>query len=385
MTTTETRKFDITNLDDLRDLLRARGPCLTIQLPAFHPGEASGSSATLLRTKLGEAARRLESRRVSESLISELLEPLKEFAARPELTSGGPAGRWIFRSPEILAEAVAPIDSQATVTIGGSFAIRKLVSELQRAHAFFALLLTKTRVAVFRCEGTGIKPVDLPRGVPPTLAEAMAFEPPDHDLENRSTASGSTMTRKVRFGTGSGRERKRDHLADYYKLVDDGLDRLFREANLPVIPAGVDEDTKLFRSLSNEPLLTTGSLAGNTEILMQSPKEFLRRAAGVLDSDALGADAKRLAAEWEHFGPGKITGDFTAILKAAFEGRIGELYLDSDAVKIGHIARRDYQGWGDEDLLNLLAVQTLVHHGAVIELPLEKMPGGTPAIAVLRY
>ena len=74
-----------------------------------------------------------------------------------------------------------------------------------------------------RCAGLHAELTKLPPRIPATLAEAMSFEPPDHDLENRSASGSSTgAMHGVRFGTGSGRETKHAHLADYYKLSTAG-------------------------------------------------------------------------------------------------------------------------------------------------------------------
>ena len=54
----------------------------------------------------------------------------------------------------------------------------------------------------------------------------MAFKQPDHDLENRSAAGSSVGSmRRIRFGTGSGRETQQTYLADLYKEVDRGGER----------------------------------------------------------------------------------------------------------------------------------------------------------------
>jgi hypothetical protein len=74
-----------------------------------------------------------------------------------------------------------------------------------------------------------------------------------------------------------------------------------------------------------------------------------------------------------------------AIVKAAFEGRVSELYLNESAEKIDLIERGAYRSWGKEDLLNLAAVQSIVHHGKAVALPAEMMPGRAMAAAIMRF
>jgi hypothetical protein len=47
--------------------------------------------------------------------------------------------------------------------------------------------------------------------------------------------------------------------------------------------------------------------------------------------------------------------------------------------------RGAYQCWGEEDVLNLAAVQTIIHRGKACELPAEMMPDGAPVIGIMRF
>ena len=78
--------------------------------------------------------------------------------------------------------------------------------------------------------------------------------------------------------------------------------------------------------------------------------------------------------------PGRFLSDPEAIVSAASDGRVHQLYLNQGAVFIGN-----YRTWFDEELLNLSAVETLEHGGKAFELPVDLMPEGEAAIAILRY
>src|SRR5688572_8490935 len=64
----------------IREMLRSRGPCITILLPPYRPGELAGSPATLLKSNVQEAARRLAERGLSKSESADLLDPLARLA-----------------------------------------------------------------------------------------------------------------------------------------------------------------------------------------------------------------------------------------------------------------------------------------------------------------
>ncbi len=190
----------------MREMLRSEGPCVTILLPPYRPGEQAGSQAALLRSMIPEASKQLTDRGYAKSSAAALLAPLERLLDDPALVSGSRWSRTVFCSPSVfeLVQLTQPFDE--SLTVSGSFAIRKMAAELSRPPAFYILALSRTEVELLRCAGLHAEKVKLPAGVPSTLDEAMAFDAPDHDLVNRSAAGTSTGDmRGVRFGTGSAR------------------------------------------------------------------------------------------------------------------------------------------------------------------------------------
>jgi hypothetical protein len=80
------------------------------------------------------------------------------------------------------------------------------------------------------------------------------------------------------------------------------------------------------------------------------------------------------------------------ILPAASSGRIESLFVAIDQEQWGvfdpvrntlHL-HKDAK-FGDDDLLDLAATQTLLHHGEVYAVEQTEMPDTTPVAAVFRY
>lgn len=373
---------DVVRLPALREILASPGPCVTILLPAYRPGEAAGTPAAFLSSLLQEAEQKVGSFMTTGS-VARLLDPLKAAAQDPELAAGAHWGRAIFRSPTVFEQFQLTQPGKAGLTVSGSFLIRPLMEELARPELFYVLNLSKTKVGLLRCAGVTAEPAKLPHGVPETLAEALELEPPDHDLENRSSIGRSTgnMTR-VRFGTGSEREAAHAHLADYYKLIDRGIKELAGEQEIPLILAGVAEETALYREVSGYRGLVEGDIskpgAG------QPHDEVLKKAYAILRADAAERRAAALLVAKER-AAAHFSTDPDFLLHAAFQGRVGRLYLNRDAEKLDVCERRTHHSWGREDLLNLAAIQTLLHSGEAWELEAAKMPDRAPIAGILRY
>jgi hypothetical protein len=374
--------------EKIADLAGAQAPCVTILLPAYRPGAQAKSMGVMLRTYSQDVERQLNARRVAQSQITDFVEPLLRLADAPEFHAGSHRGRAIFRSPEVFTvlNGIEPL--KPALTVAGSFELRAVLSELNQPAEFFILRLSQKAVELWRCAGLEAKPIELPKGVPRTLDEALEFKPPDHDLENRSSAGASVGNMPgVRFGTGSDRERSHAYLADFYRAVDRGVRELGRGGDAPLVLAGVDEDTSLYRSVSDYPTLLTETIHGSATAPM-SPDELFTRGYSIVRSGSTGRAVAGLMEMKERMAPTRFSANLDTILHAASDGRVGWIYLNQDARVFGVFDRAQQErgrDWGEEDLLNLAAVETLRHGGSVFSLPADKMPDNAAVAAIFRY
>lgn len=380
MITSLTSAPELPRLATVREMLRWPGPCVTIFLPPYHPGEGAGSPAALLKASVKEAARELAEHHSPKAVTENLLQPLDRLAHEPSLISGAHWSRVIFRSPSSFEIFLLTRRVQPSMRVGGTFSIRPLAPDLARSPAFYILALTQAGVSLLRCAGLHIEKAKLPAGVPDTLEAATAFDPPDHTLENRSVVRASAGAMGgVLFGTGSDRERQQTYLRDFFKMIGRALQEIEPEA--PLVLAGVAEEVALYRAAGAWRNLAHGSIAGHPDL--QELPAMLRQAYEILHADAVTRDAASLVAAREG-AASRFSTDLAAILHAAFEGRVSHLYLDESAVRIDVYERKKYRSWGKEDLLNLAAVETIAHQGKVSELP-EGSLDGNVAAADMRF
>jgi hypothetical protein len=374
----------------LSELVHASGPCVTLLLPPNRPGGSEEAPATLLKTVLHEATNKLAARRVEESLIDEVLEPLRQLSHEDESLAGANRPRAIFRSPGLLRQfdlPVAPPHVRAC-TVGGCFWIRPILNSIALPPHIYVLEVTKNAVALLGCSFNAVTAIELPKGIPSTLDEAMGFDQPDHELVNRSSAGPSKGSMPgVKFGTGSGRELKHAHLYDFYRLIDRGLNELLRWNQAPLILTGVDEDIAIYRSINTYSHLSEQAIYGSPGATTTSTR-VLRDAHQMALLDVQRRAAIALADAKERFAPGRFSAHVAAILEAAVEGRVSDLYLDENAERIGNFDGRAFGGrtnWHEEDLLNVAAIETLMRSGAVHSLPSHLMADGAAAVASFRY
>ena len=190
--------------------------------------------------------------------------------------------------------------------------------------------------------------------------------------------------RSVRFGTGSEPEKAHAHLSDFYKIVDRGIQELLREPETPLILAGVEEDTVLYRSVSGYEYLLEDGIPGSID-LSREHSALLRRAYAILRTDGLRLQRNALLEARERTAPSHFSTNPDILLHAAFEGRLDQLYVNAGVERMDVFERDGYRSWGSEDVLNLAMVQTIVHHGRAWTLPGDMMPDGLAAAGLLRF
>jgi hypothetical protein len=372
------------------DLVHTEGPCITLLLPPYRPGEPGEPAAALLKTDLQAAAQQLAARKIAEPLIAELLEPLRQLSHEDESQAGAAFARVIFRSAGVFRQFELPVPPSPTqaCTVGGCFWIRPILASLALPANVYVLEVTKQAAALLACSFTEVTAVELPKGTPKTLEEALGFKAPDHDLINRSAAGPSTgAMRGVQFGTGSGRETQHAHLHDFYRTVDRGIIELLRWNQAPLVLAGVDEDVAIYRSVSTYAHLLDQGIHGSPGAAI-TPTQILRQAHDIVLFDVQRRTALELAASRERLAPARFSTDLHDILRAAVEGRVSDLYLDENGQRLGNFDGKVFGGrinWHDEDLLNVAAVETLARSGAVHSLPSHLMPSVSVAAAAFRY
>lgn len=373
--------LELLRVEILNELVRSPGPCVTIYLPSHRPGDATSPAAGWIKSSAQAALRKLTEVGLSKAAAENLLEPLQ----RPGHESGSHWSRAIFCSPAMHQQFLSTQPLKPFLKVAGCFGIKALLGEPALPRAFYILAPSKSGVALLRCTGLRAEPAQLPSGVPSTLDESLAFEPPDHTLENRSPSGASTGSmRHVRFGTGSDREREHVHLADFYKIVDRAIQEMTRGSEIPLVLAGVDEDTALYRNAAGYKALAAGTISGSFDV-EREPAELLGRAYAILFENVLNRNKESFTAARERTAPARFTSDLEAILSAAFDGRVAELYLGPGAEKTGLIERGAYQSWGEEDLWNLAAVQVIAHRGKALALPAGSISGRSPGAAILRF
>jgi hypothetical protein len=373
------------NEEAIRTLSSASGPCITILLPAFHPGAQQRPRRLRLKNALRAAQEKLEAGGWAAQ-ASDLLAPIREMA-ESKIESGGQAAV-LFRSAGVfeLFDLPDPLGENTQwdmTSVAKHFYLLPFIAGASLVRDYVILGLSRKRLKLFECSPGGCREMPLPPGVPSGEEQALWFDQPDHAQWNRSYAGpGVGGMQGVSFQTSTDRERALDYLRQFFMKVDTHLSPALHDR--PLLLMGVHEEVELYRQASAYKSIFLGELNQNAEFV--SPAE-----AGKLGSQAAAAEraaraSKVLEAFEELRDPRLKESDTAGVLLAAAEGRVHQLCARAGTQAHAGVPRIVQEVIAEgEDLVNAAAAETLKHGGSVFVLPQDRMPADRPLAAILRY
>ena len=355
----------------LKFLAGCQGPCITIVVPAHHPGAQEGSRKALVHGLVRTAAEQMKRGELAGQ-AAELVAPVEEIAKESGVEVGG-AGFVIFRSPEYTARYYLPGGPAEKVVVGSHFYLTPFLADALALHEFFVLGLSTKQLRLFRYVNGECHELPLPAGIPASLDAAGGFDKPDHDLETRSASGRSTGTMGgVRVGTLSDREKFPEYLHDFFEIVDRGLKPALD--GKPLLLMGVHEEVVAYRRTAKHAHILTTDCLGSIDFL--TVPDIAARAAKACRAHHQ-LLAERVLADYQEMPDrGRTLADVPAVLRAASQGRVHRLCVRTGA---------EVPGPDGEEMINAAVVETLRAEGEVFMLPRNKMPPALPLAAILRY
>jgi Bacterial archaeo-eukaryotic release factor family 3 len=355
------------NIDDLKLLSQHTGPCVTISIPPNLPGAGGGTRHADLRhlTQIAVAQLGHLNRPEAAKTSANLAGALELLAATLDDGHGGP-GLTLFGAPGFTAAYETPGVRAHAVTVGDHFVLLPLVAAAKTPSHFFVLGISKNKPRLLHYSNGRVEELALPASVPVSLEAAGAFDEPEHTMDSHSPAGPSVGgLRGVRFASSGDQDSNAVYLRHFFGLVDRGLKERLNGANLFL--AGVHEELSLYRKTAKYPHIFESECHGNAEhaSLDQVAKHA---AAGALREYRLAADrAFQALPEKSH----KIAGDAGAVLRAATEGRVRQIFVAEDGTP--------------KETLNAAVVEGLRTGAEVFTYPGTELPGFGATAAVLRY
>jgi hypothetical protein len=191
-------------------------------------------------------------------------------------------------------------------------------------------------------------------------------------------------------GQGGGTDDEKDWLSQYFLQIDRNLQKVLSHDQAPLVLAGVDFLFPIYRGINSYNYLMDKGVEGNPEIL--KPEELQQHAWEVVEPYFANAQQDEVEKFNREFGTGHASNNVEEIVRATANGRVDSLFVTIGKQVWGFYNPRSEEVHvhekveaGDDDLLDVAAIQTILHGGTVFAVKEDEIPGGSMIAANFRY
>jgi hypothetical protein len=377
---------NILQREDLKSFGNATGPCVSLYFADHDPREKTRQDEVRLRNATDQAAQRLKEIGFDKAAIAELLDPIRALASDmgPWHIEGNSFA--VFRSPGIF-RVFRPMHKMDEISVVGEhFYVLPVLRMLDAERHFYILALSQKNIRLLKCTEFSSEEIALPEAMPRSLEQWLNTRPPNSNEENMPsrTEPGATLGS---FTSGTDRDRKDEHLMNFYRAVDRHIQDCVRGETAPLVLAGVEYEVHAYSRIAAYPHVAPSSVFGAPDSLKGG--ELHQRALPAALESFTQPRAKALE-QFEKFGPERRAAGVLDCVRAAHQAKVAHLFVADQGRAMGVFnpdtmeAKLD-EGTHCEDLMNLAALRTILGGGDVWLMRPEQIPGKAQVAAVLRY
>ena len=351
---------------------KQNGLCLSIFLPTHRVGQQvlNGGDATMLKNRIRQARELLARHEATEAEANELLKPAEELLEDGNFWRHQTEGLAIFISKGFSRHFQLTFPVEENVYVLDHFYVTPVLPAISMQGKFYVLVLDRNKVEFLDANKERIRPINIAEFMPDTMNKALPFDVKGHDQDFHNSTATVNGTNIV-HGSGSNKsdeqyERTREWLLE----VDNGLQKILHNQQVPVVLAGVDHVCSIFRDVTKYKHLAEGNLHinGDNHNHGKLHEEGLKLVELLLRED----ETTQMERYQNVKGTGITAETVEEVAAMAVQGRVQTLFItmgqpvwgvyNPDLAQVE--VHQEYHK-GDADLINLAAIKTLTQSGNV--------------------
>ncbi len=363
--------------------------CISIYLLTHRDGADSRQDPIImLKSLLFQAENRLFELGLWSMKVRKLLKPAQQLLQRENFWQNQSDGLAMFLTKDFFRHYIVPLRFPNLSVVTDRFHLKPLMPYFTSDGRFYLLALNQNQVRIFEGSRYSLNEI-FPRGMPASLADALGEEDAQKRLLFHSSApSGSKRAAVFNDHVGED-EVNKDKLLRYFRHISASLRDLLKEEHVPLILAGDDYLHPIYHSAETYPHILLVGIHCNPD---RMPLDELYKEAWKIVHpyhQRVRKEAEELY--WKLTGTGKTTNRVSEAFSAAVHNRIATLFVPEGVQCWGYFDEKqnavemhaDAQP-GDQDLLELTALQTLVTGGTVFTVESQQMPDSGSVAAIFR-
>ncbi len=378
-------------LTQLKTLLSGySGWHISLFMPTHQAGQQTQQDPIRFKNLLRQAEEGLLAQGLRTPEVQEILKPAQNLLQEPGFWPNQSDGLAVFFTPTAFHTYHLPLSFEELVIVSHRFHLKPLLPLFAGDGHFYILGLSQNQVRLLEGTQHTVNEIDL-ETMPATMREALQFERFDKQLQfHTGTPSANKDNRAAAFHGHDPSDEDNNAIVRWFRKIDEELSNVIEDRQAPIVLAGVEYLFPLYKEVNSYPQLIEEGIPGNPEEL--SPEELQAQAWPLVQSFFMQAQEQAAAQYGELSGTGKTTTDVKEAVLAAHNGRVEFLFVALGIQVWGNFDSSSHSVCvhqppepGDEDLLNLAAMQSILNGGTVYAVQPEQVPDHSPLAAVFRY
>jgi release factor family 3 len=369
-------------------LADTRAPAISMFLPTHRAGPDIRQDALRLKDLLKQAEQHLLAAGRRSVEVRDLLTPITDLLDDGAFWRHQGDGLAIFRSPDVFRVYRMPFAFEEFCLVSERFSVKPLLPLLINDARFYVLALSQNAVRLLECSRDHLSEISLPT-VPQGMQEGLPIGPAPQ-LQNYTLPVGGPHAGRF-HGHGVGIDDSDVvNVTRYFHRVNEGLKDILKDQRIPLILACVEYLAPIFKEVSSYRPILKSVVAGNPDRI--SNEELHRKAWRIAEAHFQHAPDIAAAQYHEGTAKGRAGNRLQDVLTAAYQGRIATLFVPRGIQRWGRfdferlaLEEHEEERTGDEELLDLAAMQALIHGGTVYGVKSDEMPDRQLLAAVYRY
>jgi len=266
--------------------------------------------------------------------IQEYLKPLKDLQEDTNLWRHLSDTLIIFKSNNTFYHTTLAIDTHEISLISKKFYLLPLLSTFNNTQNFFILTLSQHHNALYEATQNEIIEVITKDIMPENIDESIGKDVEQKSLQFRSGQTG--QGKAMYHGKGEGKDDKKEETIKYLTHLNNGLNDIIEDYEIPLIVAAVDNVFSLFKEISTYKNIYPEFIPGNPDnedILLIHEK-----ACDILTPyfNQLRKENKKKYVE----GKNK-SATIKEVLQASYEGAVDTVFIKKDELLWGKFNKEE--------------------------------------------
>ncbi|MEK6480490.1 hypothetical protein WJR50_23305 [Catalinimonas sp. 4WD22] len=356
--------------------------CVSIYIPTHKKGKEVNElqDARLLKNHIQNIKNQLKNDKdVPENEAIKYLSPLSKLIDDTEFWHHQSHGLAVFLADDFFEYFRLPYTVNEFSLLSSSFHLEQLVPAYQQGEHYYVLAASLGKVRLFEASLHDIHEVNLPDTLPQGAENALSYYDFEKSLQQHSGSMLGGGKDPIYHGQGGEGGLNEAYVKEYFRHLEDSLDSVLKNKDIPVVLACVDYLHPIFKNASKSLKFTEQGLVGNYDeakagdVHQKSVEIFNPKQENI---------RKQLQEKYQELaGTGKTSYQIDDIAPAAVDGRIDTLFILKGTHKWGYINSednsvklREENDANVQDLVSKAAVETVLNGGHTYFVEKENLP-----------